>query len=128
MKIPEKILARQHEIAKEYLAVLDKHLLDIVEGRATEMYEIRDIANVMHIHPTHLSNTIKVATGVHPCFFYEEKIMNIAKSLLQKNEMSIAGIATLLTYEPSNFTKFFKRFEKKTPKEYREDYLQSQLT
>ncbi|MEO7834585.1 MAG: AraC family transcriptional regulator [Ginsengibacter sp.] len=128
MKIPEKILARQHEIAKDYLAVLDKHLLDIVEGRASEMYEIRDIANVMHIHPTHLSNTIKVATGVHPCFFYEEKIMNIAKSLLQKNEMSIAAIATLLTYEPSNFTKFFKRFEKKTPKQYREDYLQSQLT
>ena len=128
MKIPEKILARQHEITKEYLAVLDTHLLDIVEGRTTEMYEIRDIADVMHIHPIHLSNTIKIATGVHPCFFYEEKIMNIAKAMLQKNEMSISAIANLLTYEPSNFTKFFKRFESKTPKQYREDYLQTLLT
>ena len=128
MKIPEKILARQHEITKEYLAVLDTHLLDIVEGRMTEMYEIRDIADVMHIHPIHLSNTIKIATGVHPCFFYEEKIMNIAKAMLQKNEMSISAIANLLTYEPSNFTKFFKRFESKTPKQYREDYLQTLLT
>ena len=128
MKIPEKILARQHEITKEYLAVLDTHLLDIVEGRTTEMYEIRDIADVMHIHPIHLSNTIKIATGVHPCFFYEEKIMNIAKAMLQKNEMSISAIANLLTYEPSNFTKFFKRFESKTPKQYREEYLQTLLT
>jgi len=127
MKIPEKILARQHEIAKDYLAILDKHLSDIVEGRVTEMYEIRDIANQMHIHPVHLSNTIKIATGVHPCFFYEEKIMNIAKSMLEKNEMSINAIATLLTYEPSNFTKFFKRFESKTPKQYRESYLQAYL-
>ena len=128
MKIPEKILARQHEITKEYLTVLDTHLLDIVEGRTTEMYEIRDIADVMHIHPIHLSNTIKIATGVHPCFFYEEKIMNIAKAMLQKNEMSISAIANLLTYEPSNFTKFFKRFESKTPKQYREEYLQTLLT
>ena len=128
MKIPEKILSRQHEITKEYLAVLDTHLLDIVEGRMTEMYEIRDIADVMHIHPIHLSNTIKIATGVHPCFFYEEKIMNIAKAMLQKNEMSISAIANLLTYEPSNFTKFFKRFESKTPKQYREEYLQTLLT
>ena len=128
MKIPEKILARQHEITKEYLAVLDTHLLDIVEGRTTEMYEIRDIADVMHIHPIHLSNTIKIATGVHPCFFYEEKIMNIAKAMLQKNAMSISAIANLLTYEPSNFTKFFKRFESKTPKQYREEYLQTLLT
>ena len=62
------------------------------------------------------------------CFFYEEKIMDIAKAMLQKNEMTISAIAILLTYEPSNFTKFFKRFEKKTPKQYREEYLQTLLT
>ena len=123
MNIPKKILARQHEITKDYLNALDIHLLDIVEGRASKMFEIKDLANVLHIHPIHLSNTIKVATGLHPCFFYEEKIMNIAKALLQKNDQSISAIASLLTYDPSNFTKFFKRFENKTPKQYRENYL-----
>lgn len=127
MDIPKKILARQHEITKDYLSALDKHLLDIVEGRATEMFEIKDLANILHIHPIHLSNTIKIATGLHPCFFYEEKIMNIAKAMLEKNEQPISAIAFLLTYEPSNFTKFFKRFEKKTPKQYREDYLTLQM-
>ncbi len=127
MEIPKKILARQHEITKEYLMALDKHLLDIVEGQATEMFEIKDIAKVLHIHPIHLSNTIKLTTGLHPCYFYEEKIMNIAKSMLEKNEEPISAIAALLTYDPSNFTKFFKRFEKKTPKQYREDYLMSKM-
>lgn len=127
MDIPKKILARQHEITKDYLSALDSHLFDIVEGRTTEMFEIKDLANILHIHPIHLSNTIKVATGLHPCFFYEEKIMNIAKAMLQKNDQPISAIALLLTYDPSNFTKFFKRFEHKTPKKYREDYLMSQM-
>lgn len=128
METPKKILARQHEITADYLKVLDSHLLDIVEGRVSEMYEIRGIAEMMHIHPIHLSNTIKIATGLHPCHFYEEKIMNIAKSMIKKNDRSISAIASLLTYDPSNFTKFFKRFENKTPKQYREDYLMKQLS
>ena len=62
MKIPQKFFARQHEIAADYLKELDKHLDDIVSGRATEMFEVRDFAELIHVHPTHLSNTIKSAT------------------------------------------------------------------
>lgn len=126
MGIPRKILARQHEITADFLKELDKHLSDIVEGRTTEMLEIRDIADRLHIHPTHLSNTIKLTTGNAPCYYFEEKIMNIAKSMLEKNEMTINSIATLLTYDPSNFTKFFKRFANQTPKQYREASLMKQ--
>jgi AraC-like DNA-binding protein len=32
----------------------------------------------------------------------------------------VADIAASLTYDPSNFTKFFKRFAGLTPKQYRE--------
>ncbi|HEY5371591.1 MAG TPA: AraC family transcriptional regulator [Hanamia sp.] len=118
--------ARPQEITKQYLKDLDKHLLDIVEGRATEMFELKDFAEMQHIHPIHFSNTIKDATSFHPCYFYEEKIMNIAKSMLEKNNQTISSIASLLTYDPSNFTKFFKRFENKTPKQYRTDFLAMQ--
>ena len=83
MNIPKNILAGQHEITKDYLSTLDTtHLLDIVEGRTTKMFEIKDLASILHIHPIDLSNTIKVASGLHPCIFYEEKIMNIAKAML----------------------------------------------
>lgn len=122
-KLPKKIFARQNEITADFLKELDKHLLDITEGRAIEMHEIRDFANLLHIHPTHLSNTIKLTTGKAPCYFFEDKIMTIAKSMLQGNAVSIAQIAILLTFDPSNFTKFFKRFSGETPKQYRESFL-----
>lgn len=118
--IPKKILARQHEITADFLAAVDKHLADLLEQRVTEMYEIRDFADMLHIHPTHLSNTIKLTTGKSPCYFFEEKIMNIAKAMLENSALPIAEIAAILTFDPSNFTKFFKRFEGTTPKNFRE--------
>ena len=126
-KIPQKILARQHEITADYMKAIDLHLAEFTSGKVTEMYEIRDFAAKLFIHPTHLSNTIKLTTGKHPCHFFEEKIMAIAKEKLQQNDKSIAEIAAYLTFDPSNFTKFFKRFGGQTPKQYRESFLASQL-
>ncbi len=117
---------RQQEILADFHRVLDRHLLDVVEGRVDEMYEIRDIAKELFIHPNHLTDTIKQATGHHPCVFFQEKLMTIAKALLEQNEMPINAVALLLTYDPSNFTKFFKRFANQTPKQYRTAYLAQQ--
>ena len=118
--IPKKILARQHEITADFLREVDRHLADIVAGRATEMFEVRDLAGVLCIHPTHLSNTIKLATGHSPCYFFEARIMDIARELLRDPRRSVADVATSLTFDPSNFTKFFKRFQGCPPKQYRE--------
>ncbi|GAB3557077.1 helix-turn-helix domain-containing protein [Spirosoma fluminis] len=124
-KLPQKIAARQHEITADFLAIIDRHLADLVAGRVTEMYEIRDIAGEMNIHPTHLSNTIKLTTGKAPCFFFEEKILDVARTLLRVTQQPIAEIAATLTYDPSNFTKFFKRFQGVTPRQYREQQWQA---
>lgn len=123
INLPKKILARQNEITQSYLAELDKHIAEILSGEATEMFEIRDFAKILHIHPRHLSNTVKFVTGKSPCSFFEEKILDIAKEKLACSKMSISQIAFDLTFDPSNFTKFFKRFEGITPKDYREKIL-----
>lgn len=125
MKIPKKFLNRQHEITADFLQEVDNHLTDILSGKKDQMFEIRDFAALLYIHPIHLSNTIKSATGYSPCYFMENRLTEISKSLLQNSDMSIAEIARTLTYDPSNFTKFFKRFSGKTPKQYRVDYFQS---
>jgi AraC family transcriptional regulator of adaptative response / methylphosphotriester-DNA alkyltransferase methyltransferase len=127
MATTTKVNARQQEITTAYLHVVDEHLADLVAGRVTEMYEIRDIAKVLHIHPTHLTDTVKEATGLHPCAFYQDKILAVVKAMLEKNELPINSIATTLTYDPSNFTKFFKRFTGLTPKQYRENHLAGQM-
>ncbi|MFD0792948.1 helix-turn-helix domain-containing protein [Mucilaginibacter litoreus] len=121
--IPKKILARQHEILADYLREVDKHLDDIMYERVTEMFEIRDFAEILHIHPTHLTNTIKLVTGKSPCYFFEAKIMELAKGMLQQN-MPIKEVAFKLTFDASNFTKFFRRFEGVTPKQYKEQLFE----
>jgi AraC family transcriptional regulator of adaptative response / methylphosphotriester-DNA alkyltransferase methyltransferase len=126
-KIPQKLLSRQHEITADFLKEIDKHLEDIMTNKVTDMMEIRDFADNMHIHPTHLSNTIKLTTGKAPCFFFEEKIMDIAKNMLKDTSIPIANVAAQLTFDPSNFTKFFKRFEGVTPKQYREEIFMESL-
>jgi AraC family transcriptional regulator of adaptative response / methylphosphotriester-DNA alkyltransferase methyltransferase len=120
--IPKKILDRQHEITADFLKEIDKHLEDVLHEKRTDMFEIRDFAEILHIHPTHLSNTIKLTTGKAPCFFFEKRIMEIAKGMLQQN-MPIKEIAYILTFDASNFTKFFKRFEGVTPKQYKEQLV-----
>lgn len=123
MAIPKKILLRQDQITEDFLKEIDKHLSDILEGKAERMYEIRDIADILNIHPTHLSNTIKLVTHKSACDLFEDKILSIAKGLLEKPEFSVSEIAVRLTYDPSNFTKFFKKYTGKTPTEYRNDFF-----
>ncbi len=118
--IPKKILARQHEITAEYQRLVAAHVADVAAGRATEMFEIRDFAGLLCVHPTHLSNTIKLTTGRPPCFFFEAELLAVSQQLLRDTTRPVADIAASLTYDPSNFTKFFKRFAGLTPKQYRE--------
>jgi AraC family transcriptional regulator of adaptative response / methylphosphotriester-DNA alkyltransferase methyltransferase len=120
IKLPKKIMLRQREITADYLIAVDKHLEDIWANRVMDMYEIRDFADDMHIDARHLSNTIKLVTGQSPCYFYEGKIMDIARKQLRETNVPVSEIAVRLTYDPSNFVKFFKRFEGTTPKKYRE--------
>jgi AraC-like DNA-binding protein len=124
--IPKKILARQHEITADFLRLVDVHMADVVAGRTTEMLEIRDFADQLHIHPTHLSNTIKLTTGHSPCYYFEARIMDVARQQLRDPRRSVADIAAGLTFDASNFTKFFKRFEGSTPKQYREQLWAAQ--
>jgi AraC-like DNA-binding protein len=46
--------------------------------------------------------------------------MDVARQQLSATDRSVAGIAAGLTFDASNFTKFFKRFAGCTPKQYRE--------
>ncbi|HEY5745260.1 MAG TPA: AraC family transcriptional regulator [Chryseolinea sp.] len=112
-------MQRSEEIFKDYLHLLDRHLEDVLAGTVEEMFELREIAARLFIHPTHLSNVIKDLTGNHPCFFYERKILEIAKDLLQNPDNSINEVARRLTYDPSNFTKWFKTYAGVSPSQYR---------
>lgn len=113
-------MKRSTEITQAFLKELDKHLEELKSGKATSTFEVQDIAALLHIHPTHLSNTIQEELKRSPCDIYEERLMNIARELLLTTNRSIADIARQLTFDPSNFSKFFKHFEGTTPKKFRD--------
>jgi len=111
---------RQKELFKQYISALDQHIQQLKEGNTDRALEIRDFANILHVHPVHLSNTIKEVGGRSTCDLYEERLLKVSKELLLETDMPIAEIATQLSYDPSNFTKFFKRYAGITPKKFRE--------
>ena len=120
MPIPNKILTRKDEITEKFFELLVKHMNDILTEKVDKMFKIKDFAELLFIHPTHFSNTIKLTTGYSPCHFAEERTMEEARKMLNETSMSISDISYRLTFnEPTNFTKFFKSFEGITPKQYR---------
>lgn len=120
MKENKTISARQNEIVASYLQQLDLHLSDLKVGLAEKTFEIKDLADLLFVSPKHLSNTIQEVLGKSPCDIYEERLIEISKELLLTTNKPISHIAQTLTFDPSNFTKFFKSFEGKTPKQFRE--------
>lgn len=114
---------RKNEIVGKFLSALDIHLNELKDGKIDVMYEVEFFAeNILFVAPRHLSDTIQEVLNKSACEIYQEKIISISKELLSSNHLAIGEIACRLTYDPSNFTKFFKRFTGLTPKQYREQY------
>ena len=107
-------------ITREYFAFLDRHPDDLLAGRETEMLHINGIAQRLFIAPVHLSNTVKLITGNHPCYYFDKKIIDLARHLLLETQLSSAEIARRLTFDPSNFNKFYKKLTGETPSQFRE--------
>jgi AraC family transcriptional regulator, regulatory protein of adaptative response / methylphosphotriester-DNA alkyltransferase methyltransferase len=116
------ISPRKKEITNDYLARLDEHIQELKGGKVERALEIREFATMLHVHPVHLSNTIREVTGQSTCSLYEERLVLISKGLLLTTNLPVAQIARKLTYDPSNFTKFFKHFTGTTPKKFRDQH------
>lgn len=118
-KIPVKYLNRQKEITDNFLYQMNKHMDEFMAGSVEEMISLKEIAGMMYLHPVHISNVIKLYTGFHPCHFYELRVLSEAKKLLADHSLTISEVANRLTYDNSNFTKYFKEYTGMTPTAYR---------
>ncbi|MDQ8750664.1 helix-turn-helix domain-containing protein [Elizabethkingia miricola] len=115
----DKSITRSKEILTSYFVFLDQHIDDVVQGRVSEFMELNQIARELAVSHQHLSDTIQQETGHHPCHFYDEKIIDQAKKLLKETKVPVAQVAIQLTYDPSNFSKFFKKWTGQTPGYFR---------
>ncbi|WP_336664260.1 AraC family transcriptional regulator [Elizabethkingia meningoseptica] len=118
----EKHNTRSSEIVESYFTFLDKHIDEVVSGNTSEFMELNQIARELAISHQHLSDTLQQETGHHPCHFYDEKIIERAKAFLKETNLPVAQIALQLTYDPSNFSKFFKKWTGQTPGTFRKNH------
>ena len=114
-------VTRSKEITENYFQFLDNHISDLVSGKVDEFMEINQIASALFISHKHLTDIVQKETGSHPCYFYDLKILDEAKKMLLETDKSISEIAKILTYDPSNFSKFFKKFIGQTPGQFRKE-------
>lgn len=117
----QDILKRSKEITENYFQFLDKHIEEVVLGKVDQFMEINQIASELFISHKHLTDTIQKETGNHPCHFYDFRILDEAKRMLSETDKSVSEIAKILTYDPSNFSKFFKKFTGQTPGQFRKE-------
>lgn len=121
-KKEQQTVTRSEEITGRYLRFLDKHLEEVVSGDAAEMLQLSEIAARLFVSHQHLTDTVQKATGNHPCYFYDQKIIERARQMLNETNWPVAAIALKLTYDPSNFSKFFRKFTGITPGAYRKQH------
>ena len=117
----QRHLKRGKEITERYFHFLDSHIAGVVSGDVAEFMEINEIATELFVSHKHLTDTVQKETGNHPCHFYDLKIVDKAKKMLSDTNKSIAEVAQILTYDPSNFSKFFKKFTGQTPGQFRKE-------
>ena len=113
------MMKRSEEITRQYFTFLDKHIQDVISGTVQDFMELNEIAGELAVSHKHLTDTIKKSTGEHPCYFYDGKIIEQAKDMLINSDKSVAEIARIFTYDPSNFSKFFKKMTGFTPGNFR---------
>jgi len=102
----------QQMLLKKYIQLVNNYYL---EKRTIEEY-----AELLHITPNHLSQTIKSASGKNALAFINDRIMTEAKTLIQYTDFDMAQVAWQLNFsDPANFGKFFKRNAGTTPLEFR---------
>ncbi|UFH57599.1 AraC family transcriptional regulator [Spirosoma sp. KNUC1025] len=111
------------QLYERYRQLIKTHLTDLVKGNAESMLNIEDFADQLCIHPTHLSNTMKAVTGTSACGVLQLEIGHLAKELLMDPTRTVQEVALLLDFEPSQFTKWFKRIYGMTPKTFRQGQL-----
>jgi AraC-like DNA-binding protein len=101
--------------------VREKRLLRVVQSiESTLPRSVRELAQQVHLSPTHLQRLFKQETGVHIRDLLTERKLTAAANLLTTTDMEIKEIAYVVGYgHHSSFVRAFQRRFGQSPKRYR---------
>lgn len=104
-----------------FLHSLNNYFIELNKGNMEKALTLKYVANEMHLHPTYLSNLLKLQTGKTAAQLVRERLILEAQSLLKNTDMTVAEVAYYLHFKDnSNFAKFFRHQVGQSPSDYRE--------
>ncbi|MEM6318304.1 MAG: helix-turn-helix transcriptional regulator, partial [Bacteroidota bacterium] len=112
--------SRGEVITAAFRQLLNKNLLEVLQNKVDFIWAVTDYADYLHLHPNHLSTTVKAETGKTVKQWIDEKLHSEARTLLRNSDKTVAEIAFDLRFsDTSNFSRFFKKMEGQTPGQFR---------
>lgn len=91
-----------------------------ISDHLNEKLTVQDIADIIHMSPSHFSRVFRQQTGFSPYDFVLVSRLNRAKDFLQKTDMSISQIAFDIGFNSeSNFIYFFTKSTGLSPSRFR---------
>lgn len=116
---------KQASLMIRFRNILNTYAIDAAEYKRGRKPTVKNMADELHLTPSHLNFLVKKYTGHNALYHIHEQIMLEAKSLLTHTDLQVSEIADLLQFnEAAYFNRFFKKMTGITPSAYRHDALQ----
>ncbi len=101
--LPGNEPAKVSRVFREFMLAIRDHF--------NTLHKVSDYADLLHITPNYLNEVVKSETGKSAKEFILNQIILEAKRFATHSDMSLKEIAYTLGFEdPSNFSKFFKKY------------------
>lgn len=132
IQAPEEIPALQREMVNAYCALVKEHatnqysplvqeVLTVIDADLTADLGLNHLSKLLSVNASYLSSLFKRETGKTLTAFVTQKRMEQASFLLRTTKLQVQTVAQHCgIYDVNYFTKMFKKFSGKTPKEFRE--------
>ncbi|MCM1989395.1 helix-turn-helix domain-containing protein [Oceanirhabdus seepicola] len=114
----------QREISGSYKRFVE--FKNLVEIHYKEKKTVQDYAKMMLVSQKTINQATRAVVDLSAKQFIIDRILLEIKRYIDQGEYTINEISDLMGFdEPSNLTKFFKRYEGISPKEFRAEYFDS---
>lgn len=118
MVISYSLLVKEHS-AKNYTTPVQK-VITIIDSDLMADLSLKRLSSILNINPSYLSSLFKKETGVTLTEYVNKKRVESAAFLLKTTTLQVQTIAQHCgIFDVNYFTKTFKKYMGKTPKEYR---------
>lgn len=113
--LEDNSLTRKEQLVANFKTLVSEHL--------REKRLVSEYADMLHVHPNYLSDTIKEIMGNSASNYINQQLLTEVKACLIQTNDSIAEIAEQLNFSDQSYcTRFFKKHIGLTPSQFREQH------